>query len=59
MGIKRIQETGTITAADGRSSDEPTGPTSFSAYVELVTAVGEATLLPEKSEEPGSVDVQQ
>jgi hypothetical protein len=42
------------------SSDATNRTNLLSAYVELVTAVGEATLLQgEGPEEPGSVDVQQ
>ena len=55
MRIKRIQETDTITATDGGVVyvllDETNEPTFFSAslhedaYIELVTAEDEATLL--------------
>jgi len=57
--IKRTQETGTINAADGGVVyvllDETNGTKLFSAYVdedayiELVTAEGEATLLQRES----------
>ena len=68
--IKRIQETGTINATDGGVVyvflDATNGTNLFSAYVdedayiELVTARGEATLLQgEGYEETWSVDVQQ
>jgi hypothetical protein len=68
--IKRIQEKGTINATDGgvvyMLLDETTGTNLFSAYVdedayiELVTAEGEATLLRgEGHEETWRVDVQQ
>ena len=63
MRITRIQETGTITAADGGVVyvllDGTNGTNLFSAYVELVTSRGEAILLQgEGHEKPGSVDVQ-
>ena len=69
MRITRIQETGTITAADGGVVyvllDGTNGTNLFSAYVdedayvELFTSRGEAILLQgEGHEEPGSVDVQ-
>jgi hypothetical protein len=57
--IKRTQETGTINAADGGVVyvllDETNGTKLFSAYVdedayiEFVTAEGEATVLQEKA----------
>ena len=63
MRITRIQETGTITAADGGVVyvllDGTNGTNPFSAYVELFTSRGEAILLQgEGHEKPGSVDVQ-
>ena len=70
MRIKRIQETGTINAADGGVVhvllDGTNGTNLFSAYVDddayvkLFTSRGEAILLQgEGHEETWSVDVQQ